>query len=173
MMTYKDIDTRARNILSLEWNVTDENALKKCIVEKFGGDSSAMLNAMKFLRGVGKRGIGSVADYIDEQGWDFHAKIKADITTLPTTMLLQELLRREGCQEEYSEWHSAKEMMPSDSEDVIVLKKNGCISFAHRVSCLDEVQNWDGWNISGVAFWMPFRPSKEMLEYYDQETDLK
>ena len=110
---------------------------------------------------------------VTKKGWDFHAKIKADIATLPTYMLLQELLRREGCQEEYSEWHSAKDMMPSDSEDVIVLKENGCISFAHRVSCLDEVQNWDGWNISGVAFWMPFRPSKEMLEYYHQETDLK
>ena len=168
MMTYKDIDTRARNMLRIEWDVNDEHGLKKCIVEKFGGESSALLHGMGGLPGVGKKAISSVADYIDEQGWDFHAEIKTQLTTVPTYMLLQELLRREGCQEEFSDWHSVKDMMPSDSEDVIVLKENGCISFAHRVSCLDEVQNWDGWNISGVAFWMPFRPSKEMLTYYEQ-----
>ncbi len=168
MLTYKDIDTRARNTLCLEWDVNDEYGLKKCIVERFGGESSAFLQGMQRLPGVGKKAISTVADYIDEQDWDFHADIKTQLTTVPTYMLLQELLRREGYHTEYSDWHSAKDMMPSDSEDVIVLKENGCISFAHRVSCLDNVQNWDGWNISGVAFWMPFRPSKKMLEYYHQ-----
>lgn len=169
MMTYKDIDTRTRNNLSKAWDIISEDALKKCIVEKYGGDADALLEDVKKLRGVGKKGVSSLADYIEEKGWDFHATISTQLTTIPTYMLLQELLRREGHQEEYSDWHSVKDMMPSNSEDVIVLKENGCISFAHRVSCLSEVQNWDGWNIQGVAFWMPFRPSKEMLEYYHQE----
>lgn len=172
-MRYEDIDTRTRGALRQGYNIYGIDTLKKCIVEQFGGDVSSFLWRVGGLPHVGRKSLSSLEDFFDECNWDFTPGIKADIATLPTYMLLQELLRREGCQEEYSEWRSAKDMMPSDSEDVIVLKENGCISFAHRVSCLDEVQNWDGWNISGVAFWMPFRPSKEMLKYYDQETDLK
>lgn len=67
-----------------------------------------------------------------------------------------------------SPWFSVNDETPAVDEEVIVLSETGEISFGHIV---DETvaKGYDGWNISNVAFWMPFQMSDEMKEFFDEE----
>lgn len=61
-------------------------------------------------------------------------------------------------------WHSVHESLPEIDKEVIVLTNRvrdieldsaNRICFAHIVD-RSLAMDWDGWNIPGVKFWMPF-----------------
>ena len=69
-------------------------------------------------------------------------------------------------------WYSVDEKLPVVDDEVIVLDKNGCISFGHIVDP-NIAESHNGWNIPDVAFWMPFEISKAMAKFYDFNCDLR
>lgn len=65
------------------------------------------------------------------------------------------------------QWFSVNDRLPAVDTECIVLNNRGVISFGHIVDD-DIAEDFDGWNIPDVAWWMPFEPTKDMLEYYEQ-----
>lgn len=52
-------------------------------------------------------------------------------------------------------WISVNEGLPEMDREVIVLDDKNKLSFAHRVDTTVE-NNYRGWNIPSVEYWMPF-----------------
>ena len=61
---------------------------------------------------------------------------------------------------ESNSWYSINYRLPPRDVEVIVLDDEGKISFAHRVDTTVE-NNYRGWNIPGVEYWMPFNNPSE------------
>lgn len=75
----------------------------------------------------------------------------------------------EGCRHDmtkpHTQWKSVSEMLPPVDEEVIAIDRIGRITFAHIVDKATAIDH-DGWNIPGIAFWMPYTPNGEMKEFY-------
>ena len=56
--------------------------------------------------------------------------------------------------------------LPEVDKEVIVLSEEGKIGFGHIVD-KSVAKYFDGWNIPDVAFWMPFKQTEEMKEFYE------
>lgn len=65
------------------------------------------------------------------------------------------------------EWFSVKDGLPPVGEEVIVLNKDGRISFGHIVDP-EEAVSTDGWNIPDVMFWTPCEFTRKMKRYYKE-----
>ena len=52
-------------------------------------------------------------------------------------------------------WISVNDRLPAMNVEVIALDDLGKISFAHIVDP-NIAKDYDGWNIPGVSYWMPF-----------------
>ena len=66
------------------------------------------------------------------------------------------------CEFDYgiSSWISVNEGLPEMDREVIALDDENKLSFAHRVDTTVE-NNYRGWNIPGVEYWMPFNDHLE------------
>lgn len=67
-------------------------------------------------------------------------------------------------------WFSVNDCTPAEDKEVIVLSEDMRISSGHIVN-KGVAKNYDGWNIPNVAFWMPFRLSLDMYEFYINNDD--
>ena len=56
---------------------------------------------------------------------------------------------------ETNSWISVNDRLPAMNVEVIALDDLGKISFAHIVDP-NIAKDYDGWNIPGVSYWMPF-----------------
>lgn len=56
---------------------------------------------------------------------------------------------------ETNSWISVNEGLPEMDREVIALDDENKLSFAHRVDTTEE-NNYRGWNIPSVEYWMPF-----------------
>ena len=65
-------------------------------------------------------------------------------------------------------WKSVNDELPPVDEEVIALDETGRITFAHIVDKAIAI-DYEGWNIPCIAFWMPYTPSREMEEFYEDE----
>lgn len=63
------------------------------------------------------------------------------------------------------QWTSAKKELPRTDEEVIVLDKDGRISFAHIVYP-DKAIGYNGWNVPDVVFWRPCGFTEEMAAFF-------
>lgn len=68
---------------------------------------------------------------------------------------------------EESKWTPVEKGLPNTDEEVIVVDNIGKIGFGHIVD-KSVAQDYNGWNIPNVAFWMPYNASKEMIDYYSK-----
>lgn len=68
-------------------------------------------------------------------------------------------------EEEESPFISVNDKLPAVGVEVIVLNDCGEISFGHIVG-KEVAKNYDGWNIPHVVFWMPYKPSGKMIEFF-------
>ena len=57
-------------------------------------------------------------------------------------------------------WISVNDRLPEVNKEVIAFDDENKLSFAHRVDTTVENQ-YRGWNIPGVLYWMPFNDSFE------------
>ena len=69
-----------------------------------------------------------------------------------------------------NQWFSVNDRTPAEDVEVIVLDEDGRISFGYIVN-KEVAIGYDGWNIPGVSFWMPYRPSKDINEFYNNENN--
>lgn len=80
-----------------------------------------------------------------------------------TIMLNDALKELEG--EKESPWISVEDALPPTDVEVIALTDICRICFAHIVD-KTIAKNYNGWNIPHVVFWMPWKPSGKMIEFF-------
>ena len=66
------------------------------------------------------------------------------------------------CEFDYgiNSWISVNEGLPEMGREVIALDDENKLSFAHRVDTTVE-NNYRGWNIPSVEYWIPFKPLED------------
>lgn len=68
-------------------------------------------------------------------------------------------------EKEESPWLSVNDELPAVDEEVIILDDTGEISFGHIVD-KTVAKDCNGRNIPHVAFWMHYRASGKMIEFF-------